>query len=67
MASHLVGKKLECMVFIERKQWEREIFRKERQGLGREQRDLEGRIFLMLKRKIHTMCIFPVFWTHRNF
>lgn len=26
MASHLVGKKIECMVVIERKQWEREKY-----------------------------------------
>lgn len=28
MARHLVGKVLECMVFVERRQWEREIFGK---------------------------------------
>jgi len=36
MANCLVGKKLEYMVFITRKQWKREIYlEKKRQGLGR--------------------------------
>lgn len=66
MESHPVGEKFECMVFIKRRQWEREIFGKYMRGLRKENRKLEGRTFFIFKWKIHTMCISRASWTSRN-
>lgn len=64
MGSHLVGEKLECVVFVKRKQWEKDSGER---GSDWRDRALEGGIFLMLEKEIHTVCIFTSFWMYKNF